>query len=927
MSPTECVTVWLARLKGGERDAAAWRLWQVYFERLVRLARARLASRPRLVADAEDVALCAFDSFVRAAAASRFPRLEDSNDLWQVLLVLTARKTGKLIRREQADRRGGGKVQVFSELPAQDESSLPQAQVADSEPDPAEAAAMAETCERLLAQLQDEELTRVAVWKLEGFSNADIAEKLNRSVGSVERKLRLKGQQSSVSAQGDRRIPAERDYGPGANIGPGQVDMVREPAYAEPHRVLSGPTPPRWRTDANRGLQRKAAEFVMAHNGPGTDELLRWLADELPASQVGAIEAHVERCPTCQAAVESLLTAAGQKRPVAQMSADCQGEEAFLKKLAMQEQPTDDVREALTPSQYAPVGQLTTSRTSEGKSGEPPSPAGFDQLTLLGSGGMGTVYRAFDTSLGRQVALKCLRRDCLSSASLARFRKEGHALARLQHPHIVQVFGWTEHAGQPILVLEHVPCGSLAQRLPHGKPLEPATAARLVAVLARAVQAAHQVGVVHRDLKPANVLMGPPLEGNAGTVLDGFPRVTDFGLARLEVSPGGEQAENQPTASGVVMGTPAYMAPEQADGRTDEVGPAVDVWALAVILYRCLTGLLPFAGDTVLETLERIKQAEPAPVRSVAPAVPQALEDICRRCLSARPTDRPSAQELAGMLEHFLATGSGPGSVGEAASFAVRPEAKLAALPASPEKRAASPTRRRLAWAAIAVVLIVAGVLTALPMRPPLPARMEAEPLALTLDVRVWKKQNTTRGLTLADDGALPLRAGDFMRVEAIASRPAYLYLIYLDAKGEASPYYPWRKYDWNDRPAEERRRQLNEPEDPQKDGSPLDPGPSGIEAVLLLGRDEPLSEEENNRLAKLLAGKPQQGKFDSLLGAVWLGGDDERFAFAGDRGRPDRDQAGQVLDPVERVRRLVRRELPALAVARRGVCYPFAGR
>jgi hypothetical protein len=225
-------------------------------------------------------------------------------------------------------------------------------------------------------------------------------------------------------------------------------------------------------------------------------------------------------------------------------------------------------------------------------------------------------------------------------------------------------------------------------------------------------------------------------------------------------------------------------------------------------------------------------------------------------------------------------------------------------------------------------VLLVAGVLTALAMRGgPRPAQVAAEPLTLTLDVRVWKKADKNRGLTLADDGALPLRAGDFMRVEASASRPAYLYLLYVDAKGEASPYYPWRKYDWSDRPAEERRRQLNEPEDPQKDGSPLDPGPSGIEAVLLLGRDEPLSEEENDRLAKLLAGKPQKAKFDPLRGAVWLGGDEDRFGLAGDRGRPDRDHAGQVLDPVERVRRLVRRELPALAVARRGVCYPFAGR
>jgi hypothetical protein len=539
--------------------------------------------------------------------------------------------------------------------------------------------------------------------------------------------------------------------------------------------------------------------------------------------------------------------------------------------------------------------------------------AGFEQVTPVGQGGMGSVYRAFDSSLGRYVALKCLRRDRLSPGTVERFQREGQALARLQHPHIVGVFGWTEYAGEPALVLEYVAGGSLEQRLPRRQPLAPAIAARLCAILARAVQAAHEAGIVHRDLKPANVLMGPPLEGNAGTVLDGFPRVTDFGLARLV------EDEHGQTAEGVVLGTPEYMAPEQAEGRTAEVGPAADTWALGVILYRCLTGVPPFAGTTVLETLEKVKQASPPPLRELAPQVPAALEAITRHCLAAKPGDRPSAQELAGMLECFVATGAGPGDVTPSALPAEQP---LEPAPAVPR------ARRRLVWAAVAALLLV-GVLTGVAMhRSSGPTVVAAEPLTLTLDVRVWKEQDKTRGLTLGDEGALPLRAGDFMRIEATASRPAYLYLIYLDAEGKASPYYPWRNYDWNHRPAEQRRRQLNEPEDPQKDGSPLTAGPSGIEAVLLLGRDEPLSVEENDRLARLLAGKPQQGKlFDPLRGAVWLGSNDERFGKAEDRGRPDRDRSGQVLDAVERVRRLVRRELPELAVAGRGVCYPFAGK
>jgi DNA-directed RNA polymerase specialized sigma24 family protein len=182
MSDVPSVTWWLQRLKAGQRDAATEKLWQAYFTRLVRLAQARLHHAPRRAADAEDVALSVFASFVRAVEAGRFPRLDDRHDLWQVLLVLTVRKTARLVREQAAVRRGG-RVQVLPALEGIDPES--------DEPDPAEAAAMAEECGRLLGMLDNPELRRLAVWKLEGYSNEEIADQLGKAVGTVERKLRL----------------------------------------------------------------------------------------------------------------------------------------------------------------------------------------------------------------------------------------------------------------------------------------------------------------------------------------------------------------------------------------------------------------------------------------------------------------------------------------------------------------------------------------------------------------------------------------------------------------------------------------------------------------------------------------------------------------------------------------------------------------
>jgi serine/threonine-protein kinase len=219
-----------------------------------------------------------------------------------------------------------------------------------------------------------------------------------------------------------------------------------------------------------------------------------------------------------------------------------------------------------------------------------------------------------------------------------RFRGEAQAVARLQHPNIVQVYEVGEHEGLPYFSLEFCAGGSLAHKLQAG-PLPPAEAARLAEVLARAVHAAHQAQILHRDLKPANVLLGA----------DGTPKITDFGLAK-------KLDEAGQTASGAVMGSPSYMAPEQAGGQNKEVGPAADIYALGAILYECLTGRPPFKAATSLETILQVLANDPVPPARLQPGVPRDLETICLKCLQKESKKRyVSAAALADDLRRFHA--------------------------------------------------------------------------------------------------------------------------------------------------------------------------------------------------------------------------------------------------------------------------------
>lgn len=283
-----------------------------------------------------------------------------------------------------------------------------------------------------------------------------------------------------------------------------------------------------------------------------------------------------------------------------------------------------------TPHKAAPW-----SFRSEGRSVILP---GYEILGELGQGGMGIVYKAQQTKLHRTVALKMIRGDLAQRDDFVRFESEARAMALMQHPNIVQIYEVGEHDGRHYLALEYVDGGTLEDRL-NGIPMAPAAAASLVKTLATGLQAAHDRGIIHRDLKPANILL----------TADGTPKIADFGLAkRLD-------GQGVRTRTGVVMGTPSYMAPEQALGLKRELSPSADIYALGAILYELLTGRPPFLGETPLETLDQLCNAEPVAPRQLQPKVPADLETICLQCLRKAPRRRyASSRALAEDLQRFL---------------------------------------------------------------------------------------------------------------------------------------------------------------------------------------------------------------------------------------------------------------------------------
>lgn len=266
-----------------------------------------------------------------------------------------------------------------------------------------------------------------------------------------------------------------------------------------------------------------------------------------------------------------------------------------------------------------------------------PAVPGYEILDVLGAGGMGIVFKARQLTLDRLVALKTVPLSGSGGGALrSRLRREAETLAQLHHPHVVQIFEILESDGSVVLALELIHGGSLADRL-KDSTLKPDESARLVELLARTMHVAHQSDILHRDLKPANVLL----------TSDGIPKITDFGLARRLEVPGD-------TNTGHIIGTPSYLAPEQAQGREGWSTPAVDIYGLGAVLYECLTGRPPFRAASSFETLRQVVQEEPASPSRLQPRLPRDLVTICLKCLQKEPSRRyTSCLELAEDLQRF----------------------------------------------------------------------------------------------------------------------------------------------------------------------------------------------------------------------------------------------------------------------------------
>jgi serine/threonine protein kinase len=469
--------------------------------------------------------------------------------------------------------------------------------------------------------------------------------------------------------------------------------------------------------------------------------------------------------------------------------------------------------------------QLLGTRDKEEAPGPGPVPASFGKYRVvrpLGDGGQASTLLAWDDDLHCHVVLK-LYHNARTAAEQDKVLSEGRALARVRSPWVARCHGVERQDGVPALVVEYVPGRNLRQEQ-RARPLGIGPALELTAQLAEGLAAVHTSGLLHRDLKPDNVLIGD----------DGRPRLVDFGLAAALAS---DDLEG-------ISGTLSYMAPEQARGEAERIDARTDVYGLGAVLYELLTGRPPHQGVDQEELWRAARAGDVVPPRQLEPRVPRAVNDLCLRCLARDPSQRfASAEELAGAvrcLQHW---------------------------------RRRLKRRWLLVTAALLPVCLLAGFLVPLLLHRA-PHDTPRAPLSGELIVRVTSPGKGKKWMPVDQGGALPVRNGDRMQIEAAVNQPAHIYLLYLDSEGKVIPFYPWNDREKSKEEEPEIRDGLSDPM-PQRPATDRVSSPrfkqwgwemegkSGLETVLLLVRRTPLPADVN--LSELIGTQPRLPLADPL--------------------------------------------------------------
>ena len=546
---------------------------------------------------------------------------------------------------------------------------------------------------------------------------------------------------------------------------------------------------------------------------PNPDVLADYVLGKVSEANLTGIASHVETCPACQSQLETLdgltdtvITCLRHAVPDEADSDDSLLKEVLSRIESITSEPVSDsqdhAHEAVLPQQ---IGQ-------------------YRLVEKLGQGGMGAVYKAFHTKLKRTVAVKLLPAyRQRSPQAVSRFHREMEAVGRVDHPNIVRAHDAGEADGQFFLVMEFVEGATLSSLVCSVGPLDVANACEIIRQAAVGLHHAHEHGLVHRDVKPSNLML----------TTTGVVKVLDLGLARLQAEACGD---GDATASGQIMGSADYMAPEQGSNSRDADARA-DLYALGCTLYFFLAGRPPFGDQrhsTFLEKVMAHANEDVVPINQIRPDVPGQLMAVLNRMLAKSPANRfPTAAEVAESLTPFcvgsdlvglltdrgashpimpiapnVTDSSGPNSLPKAA--------EALAVPATVSERKVWLIGLGLALLAVAALWYGIGFLPrqlAGAFGPPernlagtqsagLPTAPGDKPLSSlsgTIDARVWNTSDRSRrGLSLKE--AVPLRPNDWLRIEARLNRPAYVYVVWIDSQGRASPVYPWTPGDWASR-------------------------------------------------------------------------------------------------------------------------------